>query len=288
MGRQEEPSEEERMVMRECVDEAFWYRSLPLASATAILVRYGVSSGRIRPTKHGSWPVVVGATSLAYVLGKLSYIFGDNCHRKFLEKAPLSEIAQELKLRKPDMVAKVAKEPGVEVSIIPSVEQRNLGFANVLEDLDFETITEKEKSIMRDCNSIAFWSYSLPLSMLTAGAVFASLKTEFLRGSRWSSRYPRLPKMVVGGVLGYIAGQWIYVYTRDCPSRFIQYAPEGEIARRLGSHLCKDCLKKVNINEDNIEAGEAENDVDVHSSEYVIPSNDVTKVEEIIKDQCGL
>lgn len=286
MGRQEEPTEEERMVMRECVDEAFWYRSLPLASATAILVRYGVSSGRIRPTKHGSWPVVVGATSLAYVLGKLSYIFGDNCHRKFLEKAPHSEIAQELKLRKPDMVAEVAKEHGVGVSI-PTVEQRNLGFADVLEDLDFETITEKEKSIMRDCNSIAFWSYSLPVSLLTAGAVFASMQAELVKGSRWSTGYPRLPKMVVGGVLGYMAGQWIYVYTRDCPSRFIQYAPEGEIARRLGSHLlCKDCLKKANIKEDNIEAGEAETDDDVHSSDYVIPSNDVTIVEEIIKDQC--
>jgi hypothetical protein len=167
------------------------------------------------------------------------------------------------------MVAEVAREHGVGVSIIPTVEQRNLGFADVLEDLDFETISEKEKSIMRDCNSIAFWSYSLPLSMLTAGAVFASMKAEFVRGSRWSTAYPRLPKMVVGGVLGYIAGQWIYVYTRDCPSRFIQYAPEGEIARRLGSHLCKDCLKKANIKEDNIEAGEVEtdDDDDVHSSD---------------------
>ena len=34
MGQASDTTEEERMVMRECVYEAFWYRSLPLASIT--------------------------------------------------------------------------------------------------------------------------------------------------------------------------------------------------------------------------------------------------------------
>jgi len=74
------------MVMRECVYEAFWYRSLPLASVTGVCVKLGVSSGKIRHTRYGSWPIVLGAGSMAYIVGKLSYIFGENCARKFVEQ----------------------------------------------------------------------------------------------------------------------------------------------------------------------------------------------------------
>jgi len=272
MGQTSETTEEERMVMRECVYEAFWYRSLPLAGVTGLCVQLGVNSGKIRPTKYGSWPIILGAGSMAYIVGKLSYIFGDNCARKFLEQAPSSEIAQELRRRKPEMGAIVEKE-GREIRI-PSVEQRNLGFADMLEDLDFETISDKEKLIMRDCNAIAFWRYSLPLSIITAGSVLASIKAGLLRPSKFNTTYPRLPKILLGTVLGYIAGQWVYVYSKDCPGRFIQFAPEGEIAKRLqGQYLCKDCAEKSNMDV------QPHNEV-VDMDDYVIPSDDLAELEK--------
>jgi len=268
------------MVMRECVYEAFWYRSLPLASVTGVCVKLGVSSGKIRHTRYGSWPIVLGAGSMAYIVGKLSYIFGENCARKFVEQAPGSEIAQEFKRRRPEMVAAVEKE-GREMKI-PSVEQRNLGFSDVLEDLDFETVSDKEKLIMRDCNSIAFWRYSLPLSVVTSGTVLAFIKAGMLKPSKLNTTFPRLPKVLIGSVLGYIAGQWVYVYSKDCPARFIEFAPEGEIAKRLqGQYICKDCAEKVNLNEMTEDEAEVPDD-------YVMPSNENGELEKLIKDQYSI
>jgi len=270
------------MVMRECVYEAFWYRSLPLASITGVCVKLGVSSGRIRHTKYGAWPIVLGASSMAYIVGKLSYIFGENCARKFVEQAPSSEIAQEFKRRRPEMVAAVEREGRGREMKIPSVEQRNLGFSDVLEDLDFETISDKEKLIMRDCNSIAFWRYSLPLSIVTSGTILAFFKAGILKPSKLNTTFPRLPKILIGSVLGYIAGQWVYVYSKDCPARFIEFAPEGEIAKRLqGQYICKDCAEKVNMNE------ATEGEV-AGLDDYVIPSNENVEVEKLIKDQYSI
>lgn len=280
MGQTSDTTEEERMVMRECVYEAFWYRSLPLATVTGVCVKLGVTSGKIRHTRYGAWPIVLGAGSMAYIVGKLSYIFGENCARKFVEQAPSSEIAQEFKRRRPEMVAAVEKE-GREMKI-PSVEQRNLGFSDVLEDLDFETVSDKEKLIMRDCNSIAFWRYSLPLSVVTSVTVLAFIKAGMLKPSKLNTTFPRLPKILIGSVLGYIAGQWVYVYSKDCPARFIEFAPEGEIAKRLqGQYICKDCAEKVNLNETTGDEVEGPDD-------YVMPSNENVEVEKLIKDQCSI
>ena len=40
-------------------------------------------------------------------------------------------------------------------------------------------------------------------------------------------------QVLVGCTAGYLIGQVMYVYSGDCPHRFVQYAPEGTIAKRL-------------------------------------------------------
>jgi len=266
-----ETTDEERLVIRECIKEAFWYRSLPLGVVTCIGVQLGVKSGKIPSTKYGAWPIVVGAGSCAYVLGKLSYIFGDNCSRKFLERAPNSEITAHLRLnndQKP-LLGDVVKKS----NSWPSLEERNLGFADILEGFDFSRISDVEKSIMNDCNSTAFWKYSLPMAVIISGAIYSAIKAGLLNSSKRVTTFPRLPKMLIGGSLGYIAGQWLYVYSRDCTNRFINFAPEGEIARRLRGdlveHVCRDCMEE-------------------EEDEYVIPVEGGEVVEKIIKEQLGL
>ena len=218
---------------------------------------------------------------MAYVVGKLTYIFGENCSRKFLDKvclekkkrknciiycfqAPDSDITTQIKLKK-----------GLEndgLSSWPSVEERNLGFADILEDFDFSRISAVDKSIMEDCNSTAFWRYSLPVSIISSGVIYTAIKAELLNASKRATTFPRLPKMMVGGSLGYIAGQWLYVYSRDCTHRFQTFAPEGEIAMLLrGEFVCKDCLSEGETDE---------------GEDYVMPSEGGEEIDQIIKDQC--
>jgi len=277
MGRVSDTTEEERLVIRECIKDAFWYRSLPLGVATSISVYYGVRAGKIRGTRYGAWPIVLGAGSLAYVVGKLTYIFGENCSRKFLEQAPDSDITATLRLKK--RYREESLEDDQNTKSWPGVEERNLGFADILEGLDFSRISDVEKSIMDDCNSTALWQYSLPMSVMSSGAVFTAIKAGLLNASKRSTTFPRLPKMLVGGSLGYIAGQWLYVYSRDCSNRFLNFAPDGEIAKRLRGEVmdkvledfvCRDCMSDDEVEED-----------------YVIPAEGGEEADKIIKDQCG-
>ena len=103
MGLDSESSEPERAVVRACIEEAFWRRSLPSAIGTMAavswhlkrclmsdfraLTRQRKSFRRpVPPSKIMAGTVVVGASSLAYFLGKLSYILGDNCMEKFIKE----------------------------------------------------------------------------------------------------------------------------------------------------------------------------------------------------------
>ena len=103
MGLDSESSEPERAVVRACIEEAFWRRSLPSAIGTMAAVSWHLKrcflktepSHRnqcksfrrpVAPSKIMAGTVVVGASSLAYFLGKLSYILGDNCMEKFIKE----------------------------------------------------------------------------------------------------------------------------------------------------------------------------------------------------------
>ena len=103
MGLDSESSEPERAVVRACIEEAFWRRSLPSAIGTMAAVSWHLKRCFLKtepshrnqcksfrrpvpPSKIMAGTVVVGASSLAYFLGKLSYILGDNCMEKFIKE----------------------------------------------------------------------------------------------------------------------------------------------------------------------------------------------------------
>ncbi|KAL8207421.1 UNVERIFIED_CONTAM: hypothetical protein K2H54_056296 [Gekko kuhli] len=93
------PTEDERRVFRECNDESFWYRSLPMSAmgmlVTQMLIKKGILSTHSR---FGSFPKLAFAGLCGYMGGKLSYMRA--CQEKFkkLENSPLGEA---LRLRKP-------------------------------------------------------------------------------------------------------------------------------------------------------------------------------------------
>ncbi|XP_005998626.1 OCIA domain-containing protein 2 [Latimeria chalumnae] len=74
--------EDVNKIIKECKEESFWYRALPLSitsmAVTQGLVYQGVLS---RSQRFGSLPKVVVAGILGFVIGKISY-FGV-CRKKF-------------------------------------------------------------------------------------------------------------------------------------------------------------------------------------------------------------
>ena len=207
-----EVSEDERKVMRECVREAFWFRSLPAAAFTGISVNYGIKTGKIKISpRYGGWPIILGASSMAYFVSKLSYIFGKHCTDKFLRDAPDSEIAEQIRKNRLSDEKTWRTEHD---------EQLNK-FSDVLERIDFDTLSDVEKKIINDCNSTAFWQFSVPLMMSASGSIYLAIKKGFLSPSKLSS-FPMSPKLIMGASLGYIAGQYLYVYSKECSNRLIQ------------------------------------------------------------------
>lgn len=86
------PSEEEKRIFRECKEESFWYRSLPLSAAAMAVTQVLVSRGTLTPSpRFGSLPKVAFAAAIGYIGGKISY--AKICQEKFknLENSPLGE-----------------------------------------------------------------------------------------------------------------------------------------------------------------------------------------------------
>ena len=267
---------EERNVMRECRREAFWYRSLPAALLTGevlanlklcrshdftqcfsgfsvnyaihdrdrkssfrqrrqvkfiwkLKMKHVIKTGKIRMIRHGFLPIIAGASSLAY----FDYIFGKNCGDKLLE-APRSEMSEQIrKTRDGDKMC-------VEV------------------DWESVSISKWESQIMRDCHSVAFWKFSMPLMILIPGALYlvprksCTINKGMLGSSNpvCASVYgqdlaiaicnlsnnlmPKARNMLFGASVGYVAGQFLYyLYSNDCSNRFLQFARNDNIARVL-------------------------------------------------------
>jgi len=92
-------SPEEKAVMKECTDESFWYRSLPLSVALMGTAHLLVERGILKPSlRYGSKPKVAIASFLGYFFGKFSY--AEACANKFLSKAPRSEISDAIRARR--------------------------------------------------------------------------------------------------------------------------------------------------------------------------------------------
>ncbi|KAM7009024.1 OCIA domain-containing protein 1 [Tautogolabrus adspersus] len=96
MGVEYTPTEEEKMVFRECNNESFWYRSVPFSvvsmAVTQALVARGTLTGSPR---FGTLPKVAFAGFCGYLAGKMSYM--KTCQEKFkrLENSPLGEALRQ-------------------------------------------------------------------------------------------------------------------------------------------------------------------------------------------------
>ena len=88
-----------------------------------------------------------------------------------------------------------------------------------LDSIDWDSVSDVERQIMSDCNSVAFWQFSMPLMMSISGAVFLAIKRGFLGASKWNKYAPKAPKMIMGASVGYVAGQYLYTYSKDCSNR---------------------------------------------------------------------
>jgi len=187
---------------------------------------WAVKAGKLKPnSRFGPWPKVAGFGSLAYVVAKLSYVLGENCINKFIDQAPNSDISQHL------------RENRGHSDQMDTASSGNYALMDIVDSDDFDEgqLSGKERQILMDCNSTAFYQYSLPLSSVLGLTIFSGV----LRSSRFKSKsllVKSLP-VVLGSTVGYFLGQLVYIYSGDCTSRFLQFAPEGVIATRLSEQF---------------------------------------------------
>ncbi|KAM4810087.1 OCIA domain-containing protein 1 [Rhinophrynus dorsalis] len=90
------PTEDERRVFRECNEESFWYRSLPISAISMIVTQGLISRGFLTTSsRFGSLPKVAFAGFCGYLAGKVSYM--KTCQEKFkrLENSPLGEALRQ-------------------------------------------------------------------------------------------------------------------------------------------------------------------------------------------------
>eukprot|EP00088_Acartia_fossae_P053234 TRINITY_DN6046_c0_g1_i4.p1 TRINITY_DN6046_c0_g1~~TRINITY_DN6046_c0_g1_i4.p1 ORF type:complete len:307 (+),score=63.51 TRINITY_DN6046_c0_g1_i4:32-922(+) len=96
---QQQLTPEERSVMKECTDESFYYRSLPLSLGLGFAARVLVQKEILKPSlRYGATPKMVLFGTLGYFLGKFTYV--NVCAEKFLNKAPRSAIASAIRQRR--------------------------------------------------------------------------------------------------------------------------------------------------------------------------------------------
>ena len=147
-----------------------------------------------------------GASCLAYVASKISYIFGKNCTNKFLQKAPDSEISEQIRKNRAEDKRRWWTDHDDQLQ----------KFSEIIDKIDCCCqLSDVEAQILDDCNSTAFWKFSLPLQVASASAVYLAIGRGLLGSSSWSSAFPRAPKMIVGAAAGYVAGQYLYLYRKE-------------------------------------------------------------------------
>ncbi|KAL1023914.1 hypothetical protein UPYG_G00048880 [Umbra pygmaea] len=89
-------SEDERRVLKECVQESFWYRSVPFSLASMIVTQGLVHRGVLTSSsRFGSLPKVAFAGLCGFLAGKISYV--KHCQEKLksLENSPLGEASRQ-------------------------------------------------------------------------------------------------------------------------------------------------------------------------------------------------
>ncbi|XP_075051597.1 OCIA domain-containing protein 2 [Mixophyes fleayi] len=77
-------------IMKECKEESFWYRALPLSLGSMLATQGLIFKGYLSQSKRfGSLPKVALAGVLGFVIGKISYV--GTCQKKF-EKTGMQDM----------------------------------------------------------------------------------------------------------------------------------------------------------------------------------------------------
>ncbi|XP_048365096.1 OCIA domain-containing protein 1 isoform X2 [Sphaerodactylus townsendi] len=93
------PTEDERRIFKECNEESFWYRSVPLSTISMLVTQMLIKKGTLTAhSRFGSLPKVAFAGLCGYIGGKLSYMKA--CQEKF-RKSENSPLGEALRQRRP-------------------------------------------------------------------------------------------------------------------------------------------------------------------------------------------
>ena len=236
------------------IQEALWYRSIPLGTLAMATSFYLVRAGKLKANKRfGAVPKMLVSAFCAYWFGKLSYIVSDSCQDKFLKSVPNSEIAYHIRkerglpqpwtairdfgpdsdknrsdtLQHNDLGEESDKSMKVQVPLGDSA----IGVINK-KDL---VLSKKEEKILEDCNDCAFYYFSIPLAFVCGSSFYGAQAKGWLKPSdrKLVGNLGKLPKTCLGLALGYLLGQIVYLNTSDCSKRFLNEAPNGEVAKYL-------------------------------------------------------
>ncbi|XP_058640888.1 OCIA domain-containing protein 1-like isoform X2 [Onychostoma macrolepis] len=126
------PTEDERRVFRECNQESFWYRSLPLSAISMAFTQFLISRGALTASgRFGSLPKVAFAGIFGYLGGKMSYM--KTCQEKFksLENSPLGEALRQRQRHQPPVFTQMHPEMSdPNKADFQLDDQRNQSFSN--------------------------------------------------------------------------------------------------------------------------------------------------------------
>ena len=82
-----------------------------------------------------------------------------------------------------------------------------------------KNISDQEIDIFEDCESDAFWKYSVPLMTLSACGTLAAISNGHLAPSSLFKLAPSAPKVTLGAAVGYLLGQRLWMANNDCLKR---------------------------------------------------------------------
>uniref|UniRef100_A0A5S6QFH3 OCIA domain-containing protein n=1 Tax=Trichuris muris TaxID=70415 RepID=A0A5S6QFH3_TRIMR len=89
---------EELAVLRECARESFFYRCVPLAAGSCLVLKYLNNVGMVKAHPiYGLSFKYAAVIGIGYILGKLSYL--KECHKKIFTRIPSSNLADAIRKR---------------------------------------------------------------------------------------------------------------------------------------------------------------------------------------------
>lgn len=253
----------ERRVLNECMREAFWYRSLPLATLAGAATLAAVRKGRLKAnTRFGAAPKAVAAVSLGILLGQGTYITGRHCQDKFVEQVPDGEIAEGVRRQREEEAAAAEEEEGPHDLVIPTEERGDV----------LVRLNDREEDILEDCRRASVLYYSLPLSFIAGYAFYHAQAKKYLSESRWlRPSLAKAPKVATACAVGYFLGQLWYYSSSDCADRFVDGAPRGEMAQVI-RQVREGKFRNVEKSQEKREVPVVEETFDPQTTdEYIIP-----------------